>query len=76
MRDPLLNQISQDELDQIKDLTFDIESIDSLQRNNQLYIYKYIYIYIYIYIYVGIYWVLSLILTLKIISTVISASLD
>ena len=72
MRDPLLNQISQDELDQIKDRTFDIESIDSLQRNNQLYI----YIYIYIYIYVGIYWVLSLILTLKIISTVISASLD
>ena len=44
MRDPLLNQISQDELDQIKDRTFDIESIDSLQRNNQLYIYIYIYI--------------------------------
>lgn len=65
MRDPLLNQISQDELDQIKDRTFDIESIDSLQRNNQLYI-----------IYIGIYWELSLILTLKITSTVISASLD
>lgn len=64
MRDPLLNQISQDELDQIKDRTFDIESIDSLQRNNQLYI-----------IYIGIYWELSLILTLKITSTVISASL-
>lgn len=65
MRDPLLNQISQDELNQIKDRTFDIESIDSLQRNNQLYI-----------IYIGIYWELSLILTLKITSTVISASLD
>ena len=65
MRYPLLNQISQDELDQIKDRTFDIESIDSLQRNNQLYI-----------IYIGIYWELSLILTLKITSTVISASLD
>ena len=64
MRDPLLNQISQDELDQIKDRTFDIESIDSLQRNNQFYI-----------IYIGIYWELSLILTLKITSTVISASL-
>lgn len=64
MRYPLLNQISQDELDQIKDRTFDIESIDSLQRNNQLYI-----------IYIGIYWELSLILTLKITSTVISASL-
>lgn len=64
MRDPLLNQISQDELDQIKDRTFDIESIGSLQRNNQLYI-----------IYIGIYWELSLILTLKITSTVISASL-
>ena len=64
MRDPLLNQISQDELNQIKDRTFDIESIDSLQRNNQLYI-----------IYIGIYWELSLILTLKITSTVISASL-